>query len=96
MEDQRQAQPFAAKPINRLAINRLSDMLVDQKILFASILVALTFHVLMFPVVWFIGWALPWPKSSVVTTIVDFDLQQWLKSGKPKRVIEFRDPALNK
>jgi hypothetical protein len=67
----------------------------DQKTLFDAFLVALSFHVVMFPVLWFVGWALPWPKPPVVTTIVEFDLQEWMRTGKPKKIIDFRDPELN-
>ncbi|MFX4941270.1 hypothetical protein ABTC18_20180, partial [Acinetobacter baumannii] len=58
-------------------------------------LVALSFHVIMFPVLWVVGWALPWPKPPVVTTILEYDLTQWVKNGKPKKIFEFRDPELN-
>jgi hypothetical protein len=61
-----------------------------------AVLVALSFHVLMFPIVWLIGWALPWPKSPVITTVVEYDLQKWLQSGKTKNIFDYRDPNLNK
>ncbi|HEY9756132.1 MAG TPA: hypothetical protein V6C97_13275 [Oculatellaceae cyanobacterium] len=75
--------------------DKVISWIKDQKTLFDAFLVALSFHVVMFPVLWFVGWALPWPKPPVVTTIVEFDLQEWMKSGKPKKIIEFRDPELN-
>lgn len=75
--------------------DKVISWIKDQKMLFDAFLVALSFHVVMFPVLWFVGWALPWPKPPVVTTIVEFDLQEWMKSGKPKKIIEFRDPELN-
>ena len=71
------------------------DWLIEQKILLDAFLIALSFHVIMFPVLWFIGWALPWPKAPVITTIIEYDLTQWLKSGKPKKIFEFRDPKFN-
>ena len=87
---------FQAKTTLRQdAISKIIFWIKDQKTLFDAFLVALSFHVVMFPMLWFVGWALPWPKPPVVTTIVEFDLDQWLKSGKPKKIFEFRDPELN-
>jgi hypothetical protein len=87
---------FKAKTTLRQdAVAKIISWIKDQKTLFDAFLVALSFHVVMFPVLWFAGWALPWPKPPVVTTIIEFDLQDWMKSGKPKKIIEFRDPELN-
>ncbi len=95
--DPDQLQPFSpAQPLYKVWLERLVTGLREQTILFQALLVALTLHVIMFPILWFIGWALPWPKSPVITTVIEFDLQNWLKSGKPKSIIEFRDPNLNK
>jgi hypothetical protein len=89
--------PFPeSKPLYKVWIGRILANLSDSKVLFEAVLVALSFHVIMFPVVWFVGWALPWPKSPVITTVIEYDLQKWLKSGKPRRIIEFRNPELNK
>lgn len=77
------------------AFRKTFDFIKDQKVLVDAFLVALSFHVVMFPVLWTAGWALPWPKPPVVTTLIDYDLQEWVKSRKPKNIIEFRDPALN-
>jgi len=68
----------------------------EQIPLAEAFFVALSIHVVAFPVIWCLGWALPWPKSAVITTIIEYDLTDWAK-GKhtPKRVFEFRDPKLN-
>jgi hypothetical protein len=42
------------------------------------------------------GWLLPWPKTPVVTTIVEFDLRQWPLEAKQKKILDVRDPNLNK
>jgi hypothetical protein len=77
------------------AFRKTFDFVKDQKVLVDAFLVAVSFHVVMFPVLWMAGWALPWPKPPVVTTLIDYDLQEWIKTRKPKNIIEFRDPALN-
>ena len=60
-----------------------------------AVLVAVSIHiVVLLPGLWFIGWALPWPKSPVITTIIEYDLENW--PPKPKKIIDFRDPELNK
>jgi hypothetical protein len=90
------SQPFQAeKPLYKLWLERAWFFILEQRTLFEAFWVAVSIHIIMFPVMWFIGWALPWPKPPVVTTIIEYDLQAWLRNGKPKRVFEYRDPALN-
>lgn len=67
----------------------------DQVPLAQAFCIALSLHVVMLPVMWIAGWALPWPKTPVVTTIIEFDLQGWPNSWKPKSVINIHDPDLN-
>jgi hypothetical protein len=69
-------------------------VLIEQVPLFEALLVALSLHVVMLPVLWIVGWALPWPKPPVITTIIEWDLQNW--PPKPKRIFDYRDPKLNK
>lgn len=73
--------------------------LTDQKVLAETFCLALALHVFLFPIMWFMGWALPWPKSPVTRTIVIIDLQKWAKEGgrlgKPK-VIDIREHELLK
>jgi len=90
-----QADFKAKTTLSQEAFRKTFDWVKDQKVLLDAFLVALSFHVVMLPVLWAAGWALPWPKPPVVTTIIEFDLDQWMKNGKPKKVIEFRDPELN-
>jgi hypothetical protein len=58
---------------------------------------ALAFHVAFFPVIWCAGWALPWPKSPVITTVIEIDLQAWRhnRRTKPGKVIYIREPERN-
>jgi len=67
----------------------------DQIPLVDCFLVALSVHVVMLPIMWIAGWALPWPKPPVITTIIEYDLTNWPKVAKPKDVFQIRDPDLN-
>ncbi len=69
-------------------------LLIEQVPLLEAFLVALSLHVVMLPILWVAGWALPWPKSPVITTIIEWDLETW--PPKPRKIFEFRDPKLNK
>ena len=73
---------------------KIVSWLGEQRTLFEAFLVAVSLHVLLLPVLWFAGWVLPWPKSPIITTIIEFDLRNW--PPKPKKVFDYRDPALNK
>ena len=70
-------------------------MIVENTELFDAFLLAAMAHVLLLPVLWCLGWALPWPKSPVVTSVIEIDLQAWPNMGKAKKLYEFRDPELN-
>jgi hypothetical protein len=67
----------------------------EQVPLMEAFLIAVSIHVALFPILWFIGFALPWPKSPVITTIIEYDLGNWPEVTKPKRIFEYRDPAKN-
>ena len=69
--------------------------LTNQAALVEPFCLALTLHVLMFPIIWALGWVLPWPKSPVITTVVEFELQSQTHEFKPKKVIDIRPPELN-
>ena len=68
----------------------------DQIPLVDCLLIALSMHVILLPIMWILSWALPWPKPPVITTIVEYDLRYWPKVAKPKKVYEVIDPDLNK
>lgn len=74
----------------------IGEWLRDQLPLVDCFFVALSVHVILLPVMWILGWALPWPKPPVITTIVEYDLRFWPKVAKPKKVFELVDPDLNK
>jgi hypothetical protein len=67
---------------------------LDYMSLFQACLIAISLLVALFPVLWFIGWALPWPKSPIFTTIIEYDLDTTLMF-KPKHIYTVKDPKLN-
>ena len=69
--------------------------LLDKSILYEAFLLALSVHVLLLPVIWVVGWALPWPKSPTVTTIIEYDLKNWPELAKPKTILDLREPERN-
>jgi hypothetical protein len=66
--------------------------------LFQAFCVALSLHVAFLPVMWIAGWALPWPRVPIITTIMEYDLRGWTdgRMPKPKRIFDIMDPDLNK
>ena len=74
----------------------VADWLKEQVPLGQCVLVALSVHVILLPLMWLMGWALPWPKPPVITTVVEYDLRNWPRVAKPKKVLEVIDPDLNK
>jgi hypothetical protein len=76
------------------------DYLVEEHgTLVSAFFVALSLHVAFFPIMWIAGWALPWPKTPIFTTIIEYDLRGWTgwpKMPKAKKVFDIMDPDLNK
>jgi len=71
----------------------------EYRTLFQAFFVALSLHVAFFPIMWIAGWALPWPKTPIFTTIVEYDLRGWTgwpKMPKAKKIFDIMDPDLNK
>ena len=68
----------------------------EQIPLSQAFLVALSLHVIMLPVLWIIGWALPWPESDPITTVIEYDLRGWPNVAKPKRVFDYYDSEKSK
>ncbi len=74
---------------------RIKSRLLDYKTLFQACLVAISLQVILLPILWLIGWALPWPKPPIFTTIIEYDLDTSQLGFKPKAVYEYKDPKLN-
>ncbi|MBX9685597.1 MAG: hypothetical protein K2X27_02775 [Candidatus Obscuribacterales bacterium] len=51
-------------------------------------LLALSVHILAFPILWLAGWALPWPKSPTITTVIEINLEQWPKQAIPEKITD--------
>ena len=74
---------------------QFDDWLVEHKVLLEALLVAISLQIAFIPVLWFIGWALPWPKPPLFTTIIEYELDSSQATFKPKHVYEYRDPKFN-
>jgi hypothetical protein len=78
---------------------KIGYLLEEYGTLSQAFLVALSLHVAFFPIMWIAGWALPWPKVPIFTTIIEYDLRGWTgwpKMPKPKKIFDIMDPDLNK
>lgn len=71
---------------------QVRSWLIEQIPLVQCFFVALSLHITFFPIMWIMGWALPWPKPPVFTTVVEYDLSNWPKVAKPRKVTNYVDP----
>ncbi|MBZ0185221.1 MAG: hypothetical protein K8F91_03140 [Candidatus Obscuribacterales bacterium] len=78
-----------------VSLRDLKHFVEDQIPLGQCFLVAVCVHVVLLPVIWIMGWALPWPKPPVITTIIEYDLTDWPQKATPKKVFKIIDPDLN-
>lgn len=88
---------FALKtnPIQELK-DKLNWWLREQTPLVEALCVAVTFHVLGFPLMWFIGWALPWPGSPVIVTVIELNLENWPHEAKTEKVTDIIKSKMHK
>lgn len=95
--DSKTEQAFAvqATPADE-AKESLSLWWKDQIPLVEALCVAVTVHVLGFPLMWFIGWALPWPGSPVVVTVIEINLEHWPKEAIPEKVTDIYKSHMHK
>lgn len=70
------------------------EWLQEQVPLAEALCIAAAAHVLAFPVIWFVGWALPWPKSPVYTTVIEFNLEHWPEDARPRRIMQLYNQDL--
>lgn len=75
---------------------RLDLWLKEQTTLIEALAVAVTFHVLGFPLMWFIGWALPWPGSPVIVTVIELNLENWPREAKTEKVTDIMKSKMHK
>jgi hypothetical protein len=90
-------QAFAVQttPIEEMK-GKMSDWFREQIPLAEALAVAVTFHVLGFPLMWFIGWALPWPGSPVIITVIEINLENWPKEAKTEKVTDIYKSKMHK
>ena len=65
----------------------------DKGTLIEALCLAASLHVLAFPLIWFMGWALPLPKSPVYTTVIEINLENWPES-RPMRIMQLYNQEL--
>jgi hypothetical protein len=68
----------------------------EQSALMEAFCVAISFHVLLFPLIWFIGWALPWPKPPSMTTVIEINLEHWPEDARPGKIEHLYDVEMSK
>lgn len=79
--------PVQSEPLVDVLRRRISAWWLEYMPLFEAASVAVSAHILAFPLIWFIGWALPWPKSPEIMTVIEFDLSNWPEQGAVPRSI---------
>jgi hypothetical protein len=81
--------PAIDKPLMERLSRRVRDWISEHIPLFEAVCVAVSAHILAFPLFWFAGWALPWPKSPEILTVIEIDLSHWAELGPvPKKVTD--------
>lgn len=85
-----------AKKQQLVTLYDIVNWLKDQVPLVYCAFVALSIHVVFLPMFWIVGSLLPWPESPIKTTIIEYDLTNWPRVAKPRKVLEIYDPDLNK
>ena len=74
---------------------KLTEAVQEHWLLVECFFVALSLHVVLIPILWVISWTLPWPRSPVVTTVIEYELDKSDLIFKPKQVNDYIDPKLN-
>lgn len=85
--------PHRPEPFLQRLRGRVRLFFADYAPLFEASCVAVSAHILAFPLIWFIGWALPWPKSPVITTVIEIDLSNWPEEAVPKKITDIYESA---
>lgn len=77
-------------------VNKIVAWIKEQTALLEAFWVAISFHVLLFPLIWFIGWALPWPKPPVITTVIEINIENWPNEAVPEKIEELYQTEMSK
>lgn len=91
-----EAFAYKSEPLKTRLIRRIKEWVKEQAPLGEAFCVAMTFHVLLFPIIWFAGWALPWPRGPSYTTVIEINLENWPEDARPERIEEIYTNALKK
>lgn len=91
-----EAFAYKSEPLKTRLYRRCAEWFKEQVPLGEAFCVAVTFHVLLFPVIWFAGWALPWPHGPSYTTVIEINLENWPDDARPERIEEIYTSALKK
>lgn len=86
----------APKPTIKDFFRKAVDGIKEQAALLEAFWVAVTFHVLLFPIIWFVGWALPWPKPPMITTVIELNIENWPESATPISIEELYETEMSK
>lgn len=97
-ESEQEQQDFRVRSVPTVAEIRrqTAEWLKEQVPLAEAFFVAVSFHVLLFPVIWFAGWALPWPKSPRITTVIEINLENWPNEAVPEKIEELYEMKMHK
>ncbi|MBX9568229.1 MAG: hypothetical protein K2X77_05000 [Candidatus Obscuribacterales bacterium] len=80
--------PAQKVSLTKVLKERINSWLSEQSALFEATCVALSAHILAFPIIWFMGWALPWPKAPEIVTIIEINLEHWPLEAVPEKVTD--------
>lgn len=89
-----EAFAYKSLPLTLRLRHKFEEWFVEYVPLGEAICVAVSLHVLFFPLMWFGGWALPWPKGPSYTTVIYINLENWPEDASPKRIEELYTKAL--
>ncbi len=88
--------PAKVEPLVPRIAKRIEDWITEHVPLFEATCVAVSAHILAFPIFWMMGWAMPWPKSPEITTIIEYDLGHWPEIAVPDKVTDIYKSQMHK
>lgn len=85
---------YKSVPLRLQLWGQVTDWINEYTPLAEAFCIAVSLHVLFFPMMWFAGWALPWPKGPSFTTIIEINLENWPEDASPERIEQIYTRAL--
>ena len=80
--------PAKNEPVLQIVRRKVRGWTLEYLPLFEAGVVAISAHILAFPIIWFLGWAMPWPKGPEITTTIEFDLTNWPEEAVPTEITD--------